>query len=182
MATAEDVFYLYERNSRHYYDNENDIEYYEENKINPVRPYTIGNQFVKCSLDRKIYIKPGEACPICFDNIEIKKNAYLTICGHSFHKKCIFDYYEHKRLDNPYSQLRCPLCRFNNGHDLKSLEYRYHINVIKPNYCDDLENFWLNKDYKLLQICSKNKKHFIGMNKNCQNCKKYRNGELIFGI
>ena len=106
ISTAEDVFYLYERNSSWYYNckkqlifpicksiysingNNNYECFCESNQI--VKPITIGNQNVSCSLERKCYITPGKECPICFDKILRKSEAYLTGCGHAFHKKCIF--------------------------------------------------------------------------------------------
>jgi len=45
-------------------------------------------------------------CPICFKNINDKKNMVVTKCGHKFCSKCIFEYL--KRNDNGN---KCPMCR-----------------------------------------------------------------------
>ena len=99
MSTAEDVFYLYERNSRYYYDCNlrNSIQHCSDCLNNEcychlkqeVKPFTIGDQDVPCNFERRCYIKPGEECPICFDKIMTKSTAFISNCGHSFHKKCI---------------------------------------------------------------------------------------------
>lgn len=186
MSTAEDVLYVYERNSL-YYDKLNNsfIEYslYDENgekNILPVFPETIGNPFIKCSFKRKVYIRPGEECSICYDKIMTKTNAWLTPCGHSFHKKCLFMSYEIKRQINPYCSLKCPLCRTNLGLDIKELGYRYRY--VFSNQLDNLENFWIRKDFICCDICPAKNFHYIGMKKDCKYCKKFQNGDLLFGL
>jgi hypothetical protein len=183
MTTAEDVLFLYERNNRYYniLEEDNYFEHDENgNEINlPIIPETIGNQYIKCNFKRKVYIKPGEECCICLDKIYTKTNAYLTGCGHSFHKKCLFKSYEVKRKSNPNCTLNCPLCRSNMGLDIKDLAYRYRY--VSFNQLDNLENFWIKKDYMNCDICY-NRDHYIGMKKNCNICKKYCDGELLFGL
>ncbi len=190
MSTAEDVLYLYERNTL-YYDklnyklNDSFLEYSiydtdgEESNL-PIFPETIGNPFFKCNFKRKVYIKPGEECSICFDKIMTKKNAYLTACGHSFHKTCLFTTYEIKRQTNPYCSLNCPLCRAKLGLDIKDLAYRYRY--IFNNQLDNLENFWIKKDFICCDICPSKNFHYIGMKNNCEDCKKYQDGDLLFGL
>lgn len=186
MSTAEDVLYLYERNSFHYDKLDESCLGYslydlneEENNL-PILPETIGNQFIKCNFKRKVYIKPGEECSICFEKIMTKRNAYLTACGHSFHKKCLFKTYQVKRQTNPYCSLYCPLCRAKLGLDIKDLAYRYRY--ICTNQLDNLENFWLRNDFMCCDICPNGKNHYIGMKKDCDTCKKYQDGELLFGL
>ena len=184
MTTAEDVLYLYERNSL-YYDNPSELLYIYDTYDNgkpanlPVNPEIIGNSLVKCDFKRKVYIKPGEECPICFEKIITKKNAYLTACGHSFHKKCLFMTYEANRKVNPYCILKCPICRSNLGLDIKDLAYKYRY---PDNQLDTLENFWIRKDFMCCDICPSNKFHYIGMSKICNTCKKYQSGDIMFGI
>ena len=45
-------------------------------------------------------------CPICYKNINDKKNMVVTKCGHKFCSKCIFDY-----LKNSDNGNKCPMCR-----------------------------------------------------------------------
>jgi hypothetical protein len=173
MSTAEDVWYLYERNNK-YYNN-------EEKYILPIEPETIGNQSNKCNFKRKVYIRPDEECSICLDKINKKSTAYLTGCGHSFHKKCLFNLYEIKRNYNPFCVLKCPICRTNMGLEISELSFKYHINL--NNNLDRLENFWIKKDYLCCDICPNRVKiHYIGMNKKCKTCIKYHNGDILFGL
>ena len=48
------------------------------------------------NLTQKNYIRIGEECPICYDDIVNKKQAFLTECGHAFHYECIQNYYKYK--------------------------------------------------------------------------------------
>ncbi len=45
----------------------------------------------------------AEECSICFENLETDGDNALLKCGHSFHKKCIDDWFAKQR--------NCPLCR-----------------------------------------------------------------------
>jgi len=197
MTTVEDVFYLYERNSRYYHDCKlkNCIEECQDCWSNDcychlkqeVRPFTIGDQYVPCNLKIKCYIKPGEECPICYEQIFTKKTAFLTNCGHTFHKKCLFKYIETKWLSTAYlSNARCPMCRCCLGHP--EFEQRYRSSYFSYNFKDDneldkLEDFWLTKDFKLPTFCSKNYNHYLGTVQTCFICRCYREkGELLYEI
>ena len=71
------------------------------------------NVFLKKKYDLPVHLKEvcvrflinkkESVCPICLEQIDIKSNVYLTICGHLFHNDCI-----NKNLE--YSN-RCPTCR-----------------------------------------------------------------------
>jgi hypothetical protein len=188
MATVEDVFSLYERNLYHYNDckKQNKLEtcttkHLEECYCSfsiPVRPFLIGENTINCNIKRKCYIKPGEICPICLDEILTKKSAYLTRCGHPFHKKCILD-----SMDIYSKKIhRCPMCRQYLCMDILDIDERYNIilgeNHKVKNYLDLLENFWIKKDCTLPVVCSYN--HYLGMKKNCPTCKKYiSSGNLL---
>jgi hypothetical protein len=103
MSTLEDVFYLYERNSRYYHDclQQNNIENCNDCWSNEcycyqkqdVLPFTIGDQDTPCDIKIKCYIRPGDECPICFDKIITKRSAFITNCGHSYHKKMFVKMY-----------------------------------------------------------------------------------------
>lgn len=191
MATSEDVFYLYERNSRHYYncnnlnDNLNILDECYSDLKQDVLPLTIGDQDSCCDIKVKCYIKPGEECPICYDEILTKSTAFITSCGHHYHKKCLFKYIKIKWLSSAYSStVRCPMCRSSLGHP--DFIQRYRSSYFTYNYKDDneldkLEDFWLSHEYKLPEFCSNKYDHYLGCNKNCFICKYYRdNGTVPF--
>lgn len=140
----DDVFWLYERNMNHYRccaTNGKTIEkcrtawnnvcYCAEYEA--VQPLTIGDQTLPCRLDVKTYIPIGEMCPICLEGIYSKNNAYLTGCGHSFHKSCIRSVLE----TFPYKNLMCPYCRTNLGRPCPTARYGNTQSEL-----DCLENFW----------------------------------------
>ena len=176
----EDVFALYERNKNIYYDCKynNNINKKCNTVFNEkcyciedqnVLPFTIGDTTVPCRLKYKCYINPNESCPICLECISHKSDAYLTSCGHSFHKKCITYFFERKQLIKYASVFRCPMCRTNLGYINCSERYNYN----NQNGLDYLENFWLLNDYMICEVCEKSG-HYKGMNRNCETCIKYR--------
>lgn len=141
-----------------------------------IQPLLIGQITTPCKFNRKFYIRPGnDDCSICLEKIMMKKNAFITGCGHAFHRNCLFKYFEIKQNQKPFSTLRCPLCRCSLGLPVFFERYNF-IQGRNIHYLDLLENFWLTKDYQLPHFCSK-KSHYLGMNKNCSECKKYvKNG------
>lgn len=57
---------------------------------------------------KKVYYDNNKCeCSICIDNITEYDELYMTMCGHTFHQKCITDYFEFNN-DNLSS---CPMCR-----------------------------------------------------------------------
>jgi hypothetical protein len=182
-CTAEDVYYLYERNTRYYYNcqfngktcpNE-DVGCYCHVWEAPVLPMTIGEQFVPCDFKRKVYIKPGEECAICLETIQQKSKAYLTSCGHSFHKLCAFKAYDSK-ISSRHT-FSCPLCRARLGYPEFYCRYTSTITQNKKNKCyniDALEDFWLSKDFISVQICRNGNNHDLGMKNECYACLNYR--------
>ena len=185
MTTAEDVFYLYERNNTYYHncnisgtindcpDNWSNECFCHTKQL--VKPITIGNQCVPCAFKRKCYIKIGEECSICMDQILTKSSAYLTSCGHSFHKLCIFKAFEIKQKTKHASNFTCPNCRTSQGMDIHEINERYNQSrIFMLNYLDNLENFWITKDFILTEVCSSDYKHDIGMKNDCNMCLNYR--------
>jgi Ring finger domain len=197
MSTAEDVFYLYERNSRYYHDCrlQNNIENCSDCWSNEcyctlrqtVLPFTIGDQETPCEYKVKCYIRPGDECPICFEKIINKSSAFITNCGHNFHKKCIFKFMETLWLTTQYtSTARCPMCRCSLGHPDFIQRYKnsyLNSSYNNNNHLDKLEDFWLAIDYRLPSFCSNGYNHYLGMKNNCFCCKAYREkGEFIYEI
>ena len=180
MTTVEDVFYLYERNHLDYLNclKNGKMDTCPTKWLNKcyccmdvvIVPLTIGDQTVPCRLKTKCYIKPGEECPICFDQIMSKKDAYLTNCGHSFHRSCLFKTYESKYNKKPCANFHCPMCRARLGHFMFYTKY----NIKKEmSLLDYLENFWLTKDYEIPIYCSNKYNHYLGMNQHCKKCKLF---------
>lgn len=177
------VFYLYERN-KSIYDNcklANKIcpneQFGRDNCFcqltnEPVLPIAIGDQSVPCDFKRKVYIRPGEECSVCLESIFQKNTAYLTPCGHSFHKLCLFKVYETK--EQKLKNFKCPACRANLGYPEFYCRYSPSYNFPKINHLDSLEDFWLSKDFKTIQVCCKGRNHSLGMKKTCKNCLNYR--------
>jgi hypothetical protein len=150
-------------------------EYSNVNKSSIILPIKIGNDEMKPKLNIKMYIRPFETCPICYDNIICKNDSYLTVCGHGFHKKCIFKAYEAKQISKPCGLFRCPCCRTSLGTDLEEINERYNLFNDDVNGLDILESFWIKKDYTMPLICNK---HYLGMNKNCIKCKNYNENKM----
>jgi hypothetical protein len=126
------------------------------------------------NLKIKHYLKIGETCSICLDEIYRRKDAFLTDCGHSFHLKCIINY-DYK---NSFEKLGvfCPLCRSDMGNYLDFRDkYKYSRNGL-----DILEDFETNIHLKLPNICYNYdegyfNKHFYGNRfKECLYCRLKR--------
>lgn len=123
------------------------------------------------NLKVKHYIKIGEDCPICYESIFNRRNAFLTDCGHSFHYKCIIDY-DYKNIFNNVS-IMCPICRSDMGNydDMKD-RYKNSNNVF-----DILEDVEMNLSFKFPKTCynlndrsSNNHFHRMCYN-NCATCR-----------
>ena len=159
MTTAEDVFWIYEHKNI-------DID----NQI--VLPTIIGDIEVPCHFKRKTYIVPGQECPICMESILRKADAYLTSCGHGFHKKCIFNAFHTKIEDDCFGLFQCPMCRSKMG-DV-CIQGKYNVNSNEFTILDELENYWLQKDFTMCVLCNSDYEHYQGMKLECESCIKYR--------
>lgn len=174
MTTAEDVFWLYER-TRYVYNQctvieecptkwNNECQCYLNETVCPV---LVGDITLPCRKNIRSYIKIGEECPICLDPIIHKTNAYINGCGHAFHKTCVMKTMESKWQRKLYSVIKCPMCRTSMG--VPDVLYtRYNRDNNHYNSLDELENFWLTKDYIMCEPCSED--HSLGMNPSCQKC------------
>ena len=178
MTTAEDVFWIYERNKNIYSDcvKLGKIDKCPEkmdgkcyccyNEI--VNPNTIGYDDTYCDMQRKTYIKPGQECPICLLSIDKKSESYLTDCGHGFHKLCMFKLFESKKK---HKSFRCPMCRCNLGIPCIHPQ-KYNVFSSEINYLDKLEDFWNYFEFQICYYCDNG--HVEGMNKDCILCTNYR--------
>lgn len=134
----------------------------------------------KPSIKNKCYIAFGEICSICMEPIVSKKNAWLTPCNHQFHRKCLINNHEYRRMHNMTldftNEIPCPVCR--DGlvdccvglHDLNKYNTK--------NGLDKLENFWLSINIAPYLLCYKCNKG-LGMNISCETCEYYRNTGCI---
>jgi len=84
----------------------------------------------------------------------------------------LFKVLETRRSEKPLSILKCPCCRCGLG----TPEFLERYNC-ESGGLDKLENFWLVKDFIIPEYC-RNNTHYLGMNKDCDTCVKYR----TFGI
>ncbi len=137
----------------------------------PVFPFTIGYEWYRPKIKIKTYIRIGEECPICLEPIHHKINAFLTFCGHAFHKKCIATSYTTRRMEFDDFTFRCPLCRTEGVYD--SFQRYKHENSL-----DILEDFWITKEYNIPEICGRidlctGKNHYLGMKSSCKRCQCY---------
>lgn len=187
MTTLEDTFNPYDylkndtENDEFYYDYE--LPFYKINicdgdrisktkikYIEPIPPKKYGTHIdipktIEENLKIKHYIKIGEECSICYDDINHKDNAYLTDCGHSFHKICINKWLIETKFDG-----NCPICRQDIG------IYDADTYSSSGNSLDKLECLWLDYDKLYPKYCSYRSKfiHPKGFDKYCDNCLKYR--------
>jgi hypothetical protein len=112
--------------------------------------------------ESKWYIKHSDQCSICLESITSLKNAYLTQCGHCFHKSC---YANH--MNYTYNYGVCPNCRQENNY---FSFYKY--NLKNTNFLDKLENFLLHTDKYILKEC--NSFHHLGTDNFCLDFLCYR--------
>ena len=140
---------------------------------------SVNNETKEYILKTKAYIQIGSECPICLFPINKKNNAWITSCGHSFHRICLMQSYI-TYMNNPnithYSNcLPCPICREDLptcccGFDLARYQSKYGE---RRNELDCLENFEVLSELLQPLDCYKCKK-YIGMNSNCKVCKDYQ--------
>ena len=154
--TTDDIISVFERC------NNNEILYsYSITETNTHKQYTLKD---------KLYIKKFDECPICLEGITSKQNAYLTQCGHAFHKKCM-----HQLVFNNVNA-SCPICR--NIHGIGPLNL----------FVDDTHRFVNKKEdyefcgeFKYPRLCTECFK-IEGWNFNqcisCEQCNKFRFGEF----
>ncbi len=181
------IWSSHQRNSRNYYNTCKNITECPNNLSNeclcyrdmPVLPQDIAEWWVPIKLNVRAYIHIGSTCPICLTSINHKRNAWITNCGHSFHRSCLMQSYN-SYMNNPniikYTNcMPCPMCRY----ELPTCCCGFEIEKYQQIYgeprreLDYLENFEMLKDLLIPEECYKCKK-YLGMNNNCKECKKYQ--------
>lgn len=130
---------------------------------------------------KKIYVKFDDKCSICVDCIGPAHNAFITDCGHTFHKTCLSNYFHYLQFNKHKLSLRCPVCRSNLGSP-EFFGLRYYSDLsIDYNGLDLLENYSNpNNLNDLIHICHHSnitKSHYLGTDCNCENCKLYISGK-----
>lgn len=135
-----------------------------------VLPNKIGNNF-KRTLKNKMYIWAYESCVICMNEILHKTDAYLSDCGHTFHKNCLTNWKHYIEIKSNRN-LKCPMCRCNLG--MPELNEKYNLSHKEANALDLLENI----NIEMIHIC-KSSKHYLGMNSKCNKCLEYRKSGFI---
>ena len=182
MATVESVFHLFDGVQCNCTSNDCCCD---ENRL--INPCVIGRSKSKYDLKTKCYIPYLEECSIFTSEITHKKEAFLTDCGHSFHRHCLADYYHVMQKQKLCWSLSCPLCRTKLGNPV--FYEKYNLYSEEFNRLDDLENFWWNEhDYTKITMCKyynddnhdNYEYHYLGMNNKCRGCQKYRkNGSIV---
>ena len=120
----------------------------------------------------KHYIKIGEICSICLEEIWSERDAFLTECGHEFHASCINKHFYMNK------SARCPICRSDTMNAELELKNKYNT----VSYLDKLDDFWMNMDMMFPEKCYdygyyhgySNNYHDKGMNDDCEICLMYR--------
>jgi len=142
----------------------------EKNQI--VYPHSIkenGDNKKYTSKD-KLYIKIMDECPICLEMITSKRNAYLTDCGHAFHKTCM-----HKLVFQNINA-SCPMCR--NVHGIGPINLFSDESHRFVNKNDDFEFCGEFKYPKLCYECWKIEGWDFNKHISCEQCIKFRFGEF----
>jgi hypothetical protein len=117
-------------------------KYHNETILNTL----VNNRKVaSASTNIKHYIIIGSECSICYEKIITNKTAYITNCGHCYHKKCIFKY--SNQCVNKNINTNCPLCRNSIICDDLWLYEKYNSSHKQFNFLDKLENFNCDDKY-----------------------------------
>lgn len=142
-----------------------------------VRPQDIGEWWQPPKPARKCYIEIGADCPICLSAIQHKRNAWLTVCGHAFHRTCLMTYYNtYMETVKPYGNcVPCPICR----EELPTCCAGFEMGRYVGNELDGLENFTQLCDLMLPAKCYKCDRD-EGMNRTCAACIDYRQNGNIY--
>jgi hypothetical protein len=166
MATLDNIYHPNERNRWFYQEEGKYLEVCPINIVDDMHSHLLlKEKTVEENLKVKHYIKIGEECPLCYEPILYKKNAFLTDCGHSFHLSCIHSY----EMANLFRSIYCPMCRSDMG--IWGESGKIYFNSRKG--LDKLEDFWNNISYERPTECLAGN-HIKGLNKNCERCIHYR--------
>lgn len=110
----------------------------------------------------KYFLNQSE-CPICLEKIYNIKSSWITMCGHLFHKKCLYDWEFKTRCKSS-----CPVCRGSMG----AMEFLDGINYCTypvENSLDLLEE----ADNIIHRFCHECE-NVLGSGEGCVDCEAYR--------
>lgn len=101
------------------------------------------------------YHQSCKTCPVCLEIISLKKNEFITTCGHSYHKKCRHEYeikmYRMKQSQKKYYvSWKCHVCDV----EQEKLIQVKSMKILKDELVIDNENqtFLEKQLYKFLQL------------------------------
>lgn len=147
-----------------------------------VCPIEIGHTWTPICLETCAYIPYGASCPICLSSISQKKNAWITHCGHAFHRTCLIQSYN-SYMNNPNIEhygnvMPCPMCRADLPTYCCGFEIQRYQGSFPGNGLDRLEDYEHVKEIKEPLECWSCCK-YLGMNKSCNACIDYcKNGTI----
>lgn len=183
------IWGLYDRNSRYYYTCKDISKCPTKEDTNEclchhkqiVVPQDIGEWWVhnKNNWNRRIYIQIGSKCSICLSSINKKSDAWITNCGHSFHRSCLMESYRiyenNTNIIHYTNCMPCPICRADLPTCCCGFDFSRYQKVYgkRRNELDNLENFYAFFDIANPIECYKCKKN-IGMNNACKSCTDYQ--------
>jgi hypothetical protein len=121
-----------------------------------------------------------DICPICCEKLD--ENIEELLCGHRYHKQCIFTSYKiETQTSKSGVHRKCPYCRQNGGY-LKLEPNTIPIKYIHREYYE-FKKHVENKDIEKLKLYMNGKKCFAilksGINKDKQ-CNSKQNGETMY--
>jgi hypothetical protein len=91
-------------------------------------------------------------CPICYDDLDSKKDIVKLLCGHKFHYECILLIYKNAKLSYMHNKKkirRCPFCRMDGGY-LPLILPQVPLNGIHVEYVN-LEIFQNNNNWEAIE-------------------------------
>ena len=123
-----------------------------------------------CQGSKQPYVKAGEECPICLEQILTPRNALLTPCYHKFHKDC---FRQHVIATGVYKTV-CPVCRGDVGFlDFCGVQVEDFTSYSRAITLEDIGLFVPSFGPYTCLTCE----GYIGFGKkDCKRCSEFMNG------